>query len=135
MGGIIPHELKMDQPPKLPRILMVLSYACATLCAVAASKSDLSEEPYDVIIRLSLEKPACIRCTYWRRPARHYSKAGNDARASQQAMSAPDFRRAAQAPDTRMHPRIIDPLVNDSVHFEFFSTKSAEEVPAQIRDD
>ncbi len=75
VGGIIPHELKMDQPPKLPRILMVLSYAFATLCAVAASKSDLTDEPYDVIIRLSLEKPACIRCTYWRRTARHYSVA------------------------------------------------------------
>ena len=80
VGGIIPHELKMDQPPKLPRILMVLSYAFATLCAVAASKSDLTDELYDVIIRLSLEKPACIRCTYWRRTARHYSVAGNDAR-------------------------------------------------------
>jgi hypothetical protein len=64
VGGIIPHELKMDQQPKLPRFLMVLSYAFATLCAVAASKSDLTDEPYDVIIRLSLEKPACMRCTY-----------------------------------------------------------------------
>jgi len=76
----------MDQPPKLPRILMVLSYAFATLCAVAASKSDLTDEPYDVIMRVSLEKPACMRCTYWRRPARHYSKAGNDARASQREL-------------------------------------------------
>ena len=78
----------------LPRILMVLSYAFATFCAVAASKSDLTDEPYDGIIRLSLEKPACLRCTYWRRPARHYSKAGNDARFA----AGPEY--VGHSPDT-----------------------------------
>lgn len=54
----------------------------ATLYAVAASKFDLTGTPYDLIIRLSAEKPACGRGTYWPRPARHYRGAGNDARAS-----------------------------------------------------
>ena len=77
---------------------MVRSYAFATLCAVAAAKFDLTDEPYDLIIRLSLEKPVCERCTYWAGCARHYSKAGNDARASQQAMSVPGERPAHLRP-------------------------------------
>jgi len=50
-------------------------------------------------------------------------------------MSMPDFRPATHGSDARKHRRIADPLINDSVHVEFFSTKSAEVVPAQIRDD
>ncbi len=69
----------------------------ATLYAVAASKFDLTEEPYDLIIRLSLQKPAGKCCTYWLGPARHYSKAGNDARASQQTMSTRAFARSLRA--------------------------------------
>ena len=42
VGGVNPHELKMDQEPMAPRFLMVLSYAFATLCAVAASKFNLT---------------------------------------------------------------------------------------------
>ena len=62
----------MDQQLKLPRILMVLTYAVATLYAVAASKFDLTDEPYDLIIRLSVQKPAWMRRSYWPGPARHY---------------------------------------------------------------
>ncbi len=47
----------------------------ATLYAVAASKFDLTDEPYDLIIRQSSEKPARRRCTYWHATARHYSVA------------------------------------------------------------
>jgi len=54
----------------------------ATLCAVAASKFDLTGTPYDLIIRLSSQKPARRRCTYWHAAARHYRVAGNDARHS-----------------------------------------------------
>ncbi len=57
VGGANPHGFKMDLQPKLSRILMVLSYAFATLYAVAASKFDLTDEPYDLIIHLSAEKP------------------------------------------------------------------------------
>ena len=97
VGGIDPHGLKMDQQRKLPRILMVLTYAVATLDAVAASEFDLTGEPYDLIIRVSLQKPAWMRRTYWPEPARHYSKAGNDTRASHQvdrSSFAPKFRNA-----------------------------------------
>ena len=45
VGGINPHELKMDQQPMLSRFLKVLSYALATLCAVAAARFDLTDEP------------------------------------------------------------------------------------------
>ncbi len=45
VGGINPHELKMDQQPMLSRFLKVLSYAFATLYAVAASKYDLTGTP------------------------------------------------------------------------------------------
>jgi hypothetical protein len=47
----------------------------ATLYAVAASKFDLTGTPYDLITRLSAEKPVCKCCTYWPGPARHYSVA------------------------------------------------------------
>ena len=51
----------MDQQRKLPRILMVLTYAVATLDAVAASEFDLTGEPYDLIIRVSLQNPpGCV---------------------------------------------------------------------------
>jgi len=45
VGGVNPHELKMDQEPMAPRFLMVLSYAFATLYAVAASKCVLIGSP------------------------------------------------------------------------------------------
>jgi hypothetical protein len=51
---------------------MVLIYAFATLYAVAASIFDLTDESYDLIIRLSLQKLDWKRRTYWPGPARHY---------------------------------------------------------------
>ena len=44
----------------------------ATLYAVAASEFDLTDEPYDLIIRVSAGKPVCKCCTYWPGRARHY---------------------------------------------------------------
>jgi len=52
--------------------LVVRKSTVATLCAVAASKFNLTDEPYDLIIRLSAQKPARRRCTYWPGSARHY---------------------------------------------------------------
>jgi hypothetical protein len=95
---------------------MVRKSTVATLCAVAASKFDLTGEPYDLIIRLSAEKPARRRCTYWPGPARHYRVAVMT-RASPQALSAPGICPVTQGPDPRQHPRsalIIDPLTKES---------------------
>ena len=85
----------------------------ATLCAVAASKFDLTDEPYDLIIRLSAEKPTRRRCTYWPGPARHYSKAGNDARRAdperaglkpaRSSANRSNHRRHKPTPDTGRH--------------------------------
>ena len=58
----------------LTRFLTVRCNAFATLYAVAASEFDLTDQPYDLIIRLSAQKPACKRGTYWPGPARHYRK-------------------------------------------------------------
>jgi hypothetical protein len=60
---------------RLTRFLTVLCNAFATLYAVAASEFDLTDEPYDLIIRLSAGKPVCKCCTYWPGRARHYSVA------------------------------------------------------------
>jgi hypothetical protein len=57
----------------LTRFLTVLCNAFATLYAVAASEFDLTDQLYDLIIRLSAQKPACKCCTYWAERARHYS--------------------------------------------------------------
>jgi energy-converting hydrogenase Eha subunit H len=43
---------------KLPCFFMAHKSTVATLYAVAASKFDLTGTPYDLIIRLSAEKPA-----------------------------------------------------------------------------
>jgi len=80
VGGIHPHELKMDQQLYAAALSHGPVARFTTLCAVAASKFDLTVEPYDLIIRLSSQKPACMCRTYWRVRARHYRVAGNDAR-------------------------------------------------------
>ena len=58
---------------------------------MAASKFDLTGEPYDLIIRVSLQKPAWMRRAYWPGTARHYRVAVMT-RASQKALSAPGIR-------------------------------------------
>ena len=110
----------MDQQPKLPRILMVLTYAIATLYAVAASKFDLTGEPYDLIIRVSLQKPAWMRRAYWPGTARHYRVAVMT-RASQQALSVPGICPPHSVSDTKEHRRstlINDPPMNAFTHAE-----------------
>ena len=58
----------------LTRFLTVLCNAFATLYAVAASEFDLTDEPYDLIIRLSSQKPTGMRRPYCPTRARHYRK-------------------------------------------------------------
>ena len=63
---------------------------------MAASKFDLTDELYDLIIPVSLQKPAWKCRPYWPGPARHYRVAVMT-RVSQQATSARAIARALMA--------------------------------------
>ena len=64
----------MDQELSSRAFFMARKSTVATLYAVAASEFDLTDEPYDLIIRLSSQKPTGMGRTYWRGCARHYRK-------------------------------------------------------------
>jgi len=77
---------------RLTRFLTVLCNAFATLYAVAASEFDFTDEPYDLIIRLSSQKLTGMRRPYWPTRARHYRVAVMTR--FEQALSTPGVRPA-----------------------------------------